>query len=82
MQPTRQEQLFVVQTGLPTTCTGMSSIWNGHVDTYEPGTVRERGYMRRISSIYQTDSMVDSATIADNLVQNETQDCIEVEVPL
>ena len=49
---------------------------------YEPGTVRERAYMRGISSIYHTDSMVDldPATIADNLIQNETQDCIEVDV--
>jgi hypothetical protein len=35
------------------------------VDTYEPGTIRERAYMRGIASIYQTDSIVDSAIIAD-----------------
>ena len=47
--------------------------------------------MSKISSIYQTDSIVDSMTIADNLVLDKTQDyikvevevedCIEVEVP-
>ena len=38
--------------------------------------------MRGISSIYHTDSIVDldPATIADNLIQNETQDCIEVDI--
>ena len=58
----------------------MSRLQDGQVDMYEPGTVRERAYMRGISSIYHTDSIVDSATIADSLIQNETQDCIEVEV--
>ena len=40
------------------------------MDIYEPGTIRERAYMRGISSIYHTDSMVDLdlATIADNLI--------------
>ena len=49
---------------------------------YEPGTVRERAYMCGISSIYHTDSMVDLdlATITDNLIQNETQDCIKVDI--
>jgi hypothetical protein len=59
----------------------MSRIWGSHVDTYEPGTKRERAYMRGISLIYHTDSIGDSVIIADNLVQDETQDCIEVEVP-
>ena len=60
----------------------MSRLQDGQVDMYKPGTVRERAYMRGISSIYHTDSMVDldPATIADNLIQNETQDCIEVDV--
>ena len=45
---------------------------------YKPKTVQERAYMYGILSIYHTDSIVDSATIADNLIQNETLDCIEV----
>jgi hypothetical protein len=62
----------------------MTRIWGGHIDTYEPGTIRERAYMSGIASIYQTDSIVDSIAIADNLVQDEnaTQDYIEVEVLL
>jgi hypothetical protein len=54
------------------------------MDTYEPGTIRERAYMSGIASIYQIDSIVDSVAIADNLVQDEnaTQDYIEVEVLL
>ena len=58
----------------------MSRLQEGQVDIYEPGTIWERAYMRGISSIYHTDSIVDSATIADSLIQNETQDCIEVDV--
>ena len=58
----------------------MSRIKRGQIDMYEPGTVRERAYMRGISSIYETDSIVDSAIIADDLMQNETQDCIEVDM--
>jgi MULE transposase domain len=81
IRPARQEKLFIAQTGLSTTSLGMSRIEGGHVDMYEPGTIRERAYMRGIASIYQTDSIVDSAKLANNLVQNETQDCIEVEVP-
>ena len=59
---------------------GTSRLQEGQVDIYEPGTVRERAYMCGISSIYYTDSIVDSATIADSLIQNETQDYIKVEV--
>ena len=81
-QPACQEQLYIVQSGLSSTSLAMSRLQDGQVDMYEPGTVRERAYMRGISSIYHTDSMVDldPATIADNLIQNETQDCIEVDI--
>ena len=58
----------------------MPRLQEGQVGIYEPGTVQERAYMRGISSIYHTDSIVDSATIADNLIQNETQDCIKVKI--
>ena len=81
-QPARREQLYIVQSGQSSTSLAMSRLQEGQVDLYEPGTVRERAYMRGISSIYHTDSMVDldPATIADNLIQNETQDCIEVDI--
>jgi hypothetical protein len=54
-------------------------MWSGHVDTYEPGTERERAYMRGISSIYQTDSIEDAAYRADIAMLDETQDCIVVQ---
>ena len=81
-QPGPREQLYIVQSGLSMTSLAMSRLRDGQVDMYEPGTVRERAYIRGISSIYHTDSMVDldPATIADNLIQNETQDCIEVDI--
>jgi hypothetical protein len=50
------------------------------VDTYEPRTVQQRAYKRGIASIHQTDSIVYLATLADKLVQNETQEYIEVEI--
>ena len=50
------------------------------MDLYKPGTVRERAYMRGIGSIYKTDSIKDSAIIVDDVVQNETQDCIEIDI--
>ena len=53
---------------LSSTSLAMSRLQEGQVDIYEPGTVRERAYIRGISSIYHTDSIVDSATIADNLI--------------
>ena len=74
------KKLFIVHSGLSSTTIGMSRIQAGHQDLYEPGTRRERAYMSKISSVYQTDSIVDSMVIADNLVLNETQDYIEVGV--
>ena len=79
-QPARREQLYIVQSGLSSTSLAMSRLREGQVDLYEPGTVRERAYMRGISSIYHTDPISDPATTADNLIQNETQDCIEVDI--
>ena len=67
-QPARREQLYIVQSGLSSTSLAMSRLQEGQVDIYEPGTVRERAYMRGISSIYHTDSIVDSATITNSLI--------------
>jgi hypothetical protein len=52
---------------------------NGHHDLYEPGTQRERAYMRGISSIYQKDSMVDASTAAATAVEEDVIDVIEVD---
>jgi hypothetical protein len=42
----------------------MSRLDNGHIDTYEPGTLLKRGYMAGISSVYKDDSIEDSAVLA------------------
>jgi hypothetical protein len=71
-----QERLYIVNPGL-------SRLQNGHQDTYEPGTYGERGYMRGLSSIWQTDSMVDTATATAELIERDVievdNDTIEVE---
>jgi len=64
------ERLYIVNSGL-------NRLDNGHEDQYEPGTQRERGYMRGLSSIYQTDSLVDAATATAEVVQSTL---IEVEL--
>jgi hypothetical protein len=51
------ERLFIVNSGL-------TRLDLGHQDLYEPGTQMERGYMRGLSSIYQTESTVDAVTAA------------------
>jgi hypothetical protein len=48
-------------------------------DLYEPGTQRERAYMRGLSSIYQTNSRVDAATAAAMAVEEDIIDVIEVD---
>jgi MULE transposase domain len=68
-----QEPLYIVNSGLV-------RLENGHQDLYEPGTERERAYMRGLSSIYQTDSMVDAATAAGVAVEGDVIDVIEVDV--
>jgi hypothetical protein len=68
-----QERLYVVNSGL-------ARLENGHHDLYEPGTQRERAYMRGISSIYQTDSIVDASTAAATAVEADIIDVIEVDV--
>jgi hypothetical protein len=67
-----QERLYIVNSGLV-------RLENGHHDLYEPGTQRERAYMRGISSIYQTDSIVDASTAAATAVEEDIIDVIEVD---
>ena len=67
-----QERLYVDS--------GLARLENGHHDLYEPGTQMERAYMRGISSIYQTDSMVDASTAAARAVEEDVLDVIEVDV--
>ncbi|RFU26621.1 hypothetical protein B7463_g9713, partial [Scytalidium lignicola] len=79
LSPIPKEQLYISPSS--TTRLSMLRFEQGHIDNYEPGTVRERGYMRGISSIYKDDYVESSANIADKAMLNETQDCIEVETP-
>jgi hypothetical protein len=75
------EQLFVINSGrnrLTSTALALSRLDNGHVDTYEPGTLRERGYMSGISSIYKDDCIEDSATVAVTAMKRDIIRSIEV----
>jgi hypothetical protein len=56
------------ETGFYIVNSGLSMLQNGHQDLYEPGTQRGSAYMRGLSSIYQTDSMMDSATAIAGLI--------------
>jgi len=55
----------------------MSRLAEGHVDQYEPGTQRERGYIQGISSVYKDDSL-NASTIAGNILQREIIGGVEV----
>ena len=55
----------------------MSRLAEGHVDQYEPGTQRERGYIQGISSVYKDDSL-NASTIAGNILQREIIRGVEV----
>jgi hypothetical protein len=76
---TPTEQLYIVNSGL-------SRLQNGHQDLYEPGTQGGRAYMRGLSSIWQTDSIIDIATAAVELIEREVitdikgEDTIEVDI--
>jgi len=48
-----------------------------HSDQYEPGTQRERGYMRGLSTVYRDDHIEDAATITEQ-IQGQVIDGIEV----
>jgi hypothetical protein len=67
-----QERLYIVNPGL-------SRLQNGHQDPYKPGTQGQRSYMRGLSSIWQTDSIVDIATAAVAFMEREVISGIEVD---
>ncbi|RFU23913.1 hypothetical protein B7463_g12425, partial [Scytalidium lignicola] len=88
--PNRQQ--YITRFGRVATKIGLQRI-NNIGDTYEPGIARERGYQVGISSIYHTDSIEETAVLANLAIQSgksveaveieeeesqETQDCIEV----
>ena len=57
---------------LSSTALAMARLVDGHIDQYEPGTRRERGYMCGMSSIYKEDCIEDVATIAVRSMQEST----------
>ncbi|RFU33692.1 hypothetical protein B7463_g2586, partial [Scytalidium lignicola] len=83
---TPEKELYVTRFGRTATRVGIQRIQEIGGDMYEPGTAWERGYQRGISSIYHTDSMEETAKLADEAmlasetwdVVQETQDCIEI----
>ena len=56
----------------------MARLAEGHLDSYEPGTRRERGYICGISSIYKDNCIEDAATVATNIMNRDTIGSIEV----
>ena len=64
-------QPFVVDSQASSTAIAMGRLKAGHLDLYEPGTQRERGYMCGMTSIYKDDSIEDAATIAAKAIQEE-----------
>jgi len=52
----------------------MARLAAGHLDQYEPGTRRERGYMCGITSVYKDDCIEDAATVAATVLQESTID--------
>jgi hypothetical protein len=71
-----QDRLYIVNSGLDS---GLARLENGHQDLYEPGTIMERAYQRSLASLYQSDSIVDSATVAAGVVEGDLVEGIEVE---
>ncbi|RFU34331.1 hypothetical protein B7463_g2029, partial [Scytalidium lignicola] len=82
-------EIYITRSGRTATKIGLQRIQESGEDTYEPGTAWERGYQRGISSIFHTDSMEETAKLADKIIQStgawdavsepqETQDFIEI----
>ena len=59
------EQLWIVNSGLnrvSSTAMAMARLRAGHIDQYEAGTQRERGYMQGIGALYNDDDPLQDAT--------------------
>ena len=46
----------------------MARLKAGHIDLYEPGTQKERGYMCGISSVYKDDCVENAATATATII--------------
>ena len=62
---------ILVPNQLSTTSLAMARLQAGHVDLYEPGTIRERGYMHGISSVFKDDSIEDTAEITVRVMEKD-----------
>ena len=49
----------------------MARLQVGHVDLYEPETIRERGYMHEILSVFKDNSIDDSTKIASRAIEKD-----------
>jgi hypothetical protein len=57
---------------------GLIRLQNGHQDTYEAGTQRERAYMRGLSTVYGPESIEDSATTIASMVARAVIEEVEL----
>ena len=62
-----------VPSQLSITSLAMARLQARHIDLYEPGTIRERGYMHGISSVFKDDSIENSAEIASRVIEIDEQ---------
>jgi hypothetical protein len=51
---------------------------NKYIDTYKPGTLRERGYISSILSIYKNDYIEDSVTVITTAIKRDIIRSIKV----
>ncbi|CZT45255.1 uncharacterized protein RSE6_05549 [Rhynchosporium secalis] len=76
--PASLGQHFTVQNSVSSTSIAIQRLKDGHLDSYEPGTRRERGYMYSMASIYHSDSIVDATTASEAMIQRDVIGGIEV----
>ena len=71
--PSTAPAALTVPNQVSTTYLAMARLQAGHVDLYEPGTIRERGYMHGISSVFKDDSIKSGAEIAARVIEKDEQ---------
>ena len=69
--PSTAPAALTVPNQLSTTSLAMARLQAGHVDLYKPGTIRERGYMHGISSVFKDDSINNSTEIALRVIEKD-----------
>ena len=56
---------------LSTTSLAIARLQARHVDLYKPRTIRERGYIHGISSVFKDDSIDNSTKIASRVIEKD-----------